>query len=138
MTTTESVETVSAANEWSLHYTMVPGSVRLARIHVRRHVVLGVWAAPSPHEVEELTWRLRAVLIPLGDDLLRESPAGTVYAAAEAVGRAAALRTLEAPTEFVAARAYARRLALAALDMLDLLAEATDTAELTDVSRWLA
>ncbi|MEV7085911.1 ATP-binding protein [Streptomyces sp. NPDC093085] len=40
---TESVEAVSVAREWSLHYTMVPGSVHLARIHVRRHVTGMGW-----------------------------------------------------------------------------------------------
>ncbi|MFF5563572.1 ATP-binding protein [Streptomyces sp. NPDC012623] len=43
MTRTESAETFSVAREWSLKYTMVPGSVRLARIHVRRHVTAMGW-----------------------------------------------------------------------------------------------
>ncbi|MEV7423904.1 ATP-binding protein [Streptomyces sp. NPDC091212] len=37
------VVTGPIGREWSLHYTTVSGSVRLARIHVRRHVTAMGW-----------------------------------------------------------------------------------------------
>ncbi|MFE4536549.1 ATP-binding protein [Streptomyces scopuliridis] len=37
------MDTVSVAREWSMNYTMVHGSVRLARIHVRRHLTVMRW-----------------------------------------------------------------------------------------------
>ncbi|MGW6604042.1 ATP-binding protein [Streptomyces sp. NPDC055036] len=43
MTRTEPVDTVPVACEWSMNYTMVHGSVRLARIHVRRHLTVMRW-----------------------------------------------------------------------------------------------
>ncbi|MFJ9029069.1 ATP-binding protein [Streptomyces sp. NPDC102274] len=43
MTRTEPVDTVPVAREWSMNYTMLHGSVRLARIHVRRHLTAMRW-----------------------------------------------------------------------------------------------
>ncbi|MEV7085912.1 DUF6415 family natural product biosynthesis protein [Streptomyces sp. NPDC093085] len=85
--------------------------------------VLGVQAEPSPGEVEELTQRMRAALITLSDDLLRKSHEGSAYMDAELAGRMSALCAQAAPVEFVAARGHLRRLAMAALEALDLLAQ---------------
>ncbi|MEV7423905.1 DUF6415 family natural product biosynthesis protein [Streptomyces sp. NPDC091212] len=93
------------------------------RIYDDLEAVLGVHAAPSQGEIEELTPRMRAALIPLSDDLLWESREASVREVTEVIGRVSALREKEAPTEFFAARAYLRRLALAALEVLDFLAQ---------------
>ncbi|MFE3139660.1 DUF6415 family natural product biosynthesis protein [Streptomyces scopuliridis] len=87
--------------------------------------VLGEQADPTSPEVEDLAARLRDALMRLVGVALREGGDRPGDEAAKVIERAKLLCWEEPPEELVEARAHVRRLALVALDLLDLLLEDT-------------